>query len=152
MRVSLKHNKTSRKVCKPMVLSQTGHIISLAAKDKRKYLPVTVRKPRQTPPLQKGEVLLVQIILHRARLMPSVQGAREPAPASKGQPDPPADATPEVAERDKQVWEMSERAKRAAAAAPPQPGHLSQSLAYVMAQVCWRCVQPCGRNWREVFI
>jgi hypothetical protein len=51
------------------------------------------------------------------------------------QKEQPAEAPREVAERDKQVWEMSERAKSAAATAPPQPGHLSQSLAYVMSQV-----------------
>lgn len=40
-----------------------------------------------------------------------------------------------VAERDRQVWEMSQRARAAAAASPPPPGLLSQSLAYIMAQV-----------------
>lgn len=46
-----------------------------------------------------------------------------------------ANQPPAVAERDRQVFEMSRRAKAEALASPPQPGLLSQALAYIMAKV-----------------
>ena len=49
--------------------------------------------------------------------------------------DTEADRPPAVAEKDRQVWEMSQRARAAALDSPPPPGLLSQALAYIMAQV-----------------
>lgn len=46
-----------------------------------------------------------------------------------------ASRPPAVAEKDRQVWEMSQRAKSASISSPPPPGLLSQALAYIMAQV-----------------
>ena len=57
------------------------------------------------------------------------EGSAEKKPAETDANRPPA-----VAEKDRQVWEMSQRAKAAALASPPAPGLLSQALAYIMAQ------------------
>ena len=49
--------------------------------------------------------------------------------------DTEATRPPAVAERDRQVYEMSQRAKAAAISTPPKAGLLSQSMAYIMSQV-----------------
>ena len=61
-----------------------------------------------------------------------------------------ANQPPAVAEKDRQVWEMSQRASAAALTSPPPPGLLSQALAYIMAQV-GAILSATYKSWRISF-